>query len=291
MTHVTRHTAFDTAHPALAATYFCGMILLAMFSLQPVLVAISAAGALVFSFMARGVRPTLLGLRWQLPMVALVCLVNPLVSASGSTVLLRLGPKPIYLESLVYGAVMGTMLVSVVLWFEDAARVLTSDKVMTLVGRAMPVVALMASMTARLVPDLLRRSSAVRGAAEACSAVRPASASERTAGGVRLSGVLMGWALEDSLETADAMRARGWGGSPRRTSYQLYRFTSLDGVGLAAILVLLAVCSVVCWAATSQYAFYPTMSVLVSWWGYVAFALFALLPTILAVGEWARWRD
>lgn len=291
MNPTTRHIAFDTAHPAVPAVYFCGMVALAMFSLQPVLVAISFAGAMAFSLTARGARRTLAGLRWQLPMIALVCLVNPLFSASGSTVLLRLGPKPIYLESLAYGLVMGTMLASVVLWFENAACVLSSDKVMSLAGGALPVVALMVSMTARLVPDLVRRSSIVEGSLDACSAARPSDASGHTSARVRMSGVLMGWAMEDSLETADAMRARGWGASSHRTSYQLYRFTARDGGALASILALLVVCLVVAWAATSQYSFYPTMSRLVAWWGYVVFALLAFLPTALSVGEWFRWRS
>ena len=122
------HTAFDTCHPAVPAAYFAGTILIAIFAMQPVCVGISLMGALAFSFAARGWRRTLEGLRWQLPMVALVAVANPLFSASGSTLVAQLGPMAIYQESIAYGACAGALLVAVVLWFEDAACVLTQDR-------------------------------------------------------------------------------------------------------------------------------------------------------------------
>ena len=57
---------------------------------------------------------------------------------------------------------------------------------------------------------------------------------------LRLSTVLMGWGMEDSLETADAMRARGWGAAKKRTSYQRSRFRRQDAL---ACIVLTACCA------------------------------------------------
>ena len=121
MSRVIGHIAFDACHACVPAVLFAAILLLTMFSVQPVLVALSLTGALAFSALARGQRATLLGLRWQLPMLALVCLANPLFSASGSTLLMRLGPVCVYAESLAYGAVMGALMVAVVVWFEGAA--------------------------------------------------------------------------------------------------------------------------------------------------------------------------
>ena len=100
MSRVIGHIAFDACHACVPAALFASILLLTMFSVQPVLVALSLTGALAFSALARGPRATLLGLRWQLPMLALVCLANPLFSASGSTLLVRLGPVCVYAESL-----------------------------------------------------------------------------------------------------------------------------------------------------------------------------------------------
>ena len=43
----------------------------------------------------------------------------------------------------------------------------------------------------------------------------------------------MGWSMEDSLETASAMKARGWGAAVRRTTYARHRFRRLDVAALA----------------------------------------------------------
>lgn len=284
------HTAFDSSHPVVPAVFLCGMLALTMFSLQPVLVIISLVGAIAFSLIGRGAAATGRSLSWQLPVACILALANPIFSASGSTPLLRVGPMAIYLESLVYGACMGAMLAAVVLWFEDAAVILPSDKILSLLGGRTPTVALMVSMTAKLVPELVGRGAEVRDAVAAVSLSRPVTRRERIAAGARTSGVLMSWSLADSLETADSMRARGWGAAVRRTSYRPYRFSDADGASLLAICLSLAVCAFLAWTACSQYRFYPTFSVLIFWWGYVPYAVFALVPTILAAWEVRSWR-
>ena len=280
------HTAFDTCHPAVPATYFATTILIAIFAMQPVCVAISLAGALVFSFAARGWRRTLKGLRWQLPMVALVAIANPLFSASGSTLVAQLGPMAIYQESIVYGACAGSLLVAVVLWFEDASCVLTQDRLLQLGARALPTVTLVTSMTAQLVPQLLDRSQTVRAATLSTTAAAPEGSRDR---GVRVADQLMSWSLEDSIERSDAMRARGWGATDRRSCYLPDSFRTSDAVALAGILLLAAASALLVYVACSQWRFYPTMPRLVAWWGYLPYAALVLLPTVLDLGQRLRW--
>ena len=88
-----RPIAFESCHAAVPTALFAGVVALSMLAVHPVLVAVSLAGALVFSLLARGAAATVRGLSWQLPLLALVCLANPLFSASGSTLLLKLGPR------------------------------------------------------------------------------------------------------------------------------------------------------------------------------------------------------
>lgn len=371
------HTAFDTSHPAVPALYFAGTAVLMMFAMQPVYVGISLAGSLLCSFLCRGVADTLRGLRWQLPMLALVCLANPLFVATGSTLLWRVGPIAVYAEALAYGACMGALMVSVVVWLECASRVLTQDRLLAVSGRVLPTVSLMVSMTAQLVPQLMRRASAVRQVTAACTAAGGAASGVRTpsvdrdagpgttsqvvdgmtsevvgggrttvavvggttsevvgdapaavgvAGGdatdaprsqgeasqgdasrgrvarsrtrrlarlrphARVGTMLLTWALEDSLERADAMRARGWGATQSRTSYRTWRFRTSDAVAMAIIGLLLALDALLAWVACAQFSFYPTMPRLVAWWGYVPYAALVLIPSALDVYQRVMWR-
>mgnify|MGYP006928632837 FL=1 len=284
-----QHTAFDACHASVPAVCFAAIIALSMFCVQPVLVGLSLAGALLSSALARGLRATLLGLRWQLPMLALVCLANPLFSASGATLVAQLGPINIYLESLAYGACMGALMVAVVLWFEDAACVLTQDRLLSLgQGRAASVT-LVISMASQLAPQFLRRSHGVRASLDACTAsgTQPGPTQRLT----RATTQLMSWSLEDSLERADAMRARGWESGHARTTYRPDPLRSSD-VLVACGLVLLAVaCAFLSAVACGQWRFYPTMPALVAWWGYVPYAALMLLPSAAAACERLRWRS
>lgn len=290
MSSAARHTAFDTAHPVVPALYFAGTSVLMMCALQPVYVGISLVAALLFSLCCRGLRATLAGLRWQLPLLALVCLANPLFSASGSTVVCRIGPVAVYAEALAFGACMGALMVSVVVWLECASRVLTQDRLLAVSGRVLPTVSLMVSMTAQLVPQLMRRAQTVRQVEAACTAARKCETGSGLKSHSRLGTMLLTWSLEDSLERSDAMRARGWGASPRRTSYRTWRFRAGDAVALVVIGLLLAFDAFLAAVARSQFHFYPTMPRLVAWWGYVPYIVLLLVPTVLDLCQRALWR-
>lgn len=269
------------------AAFFAAALALTMAAVQPALTAISLAAALACGVLLRGWRRTLRALCWQIPLVLLVALANPLFSASGSTELFRVGLRAVYLESLCYGAVMGLMLAAVMAWFSNAASVLTSDKVMAVLGNRLPTVSLMVSMALRLVPRFVDRGREIALAHDACTVARAGARDFKAR--VRQASVLMEWSMEDSLETADAMRARGWQGGIERTRYRRGRFTSHDAA-LAALLAGLAVAALaVAWAAASSYRFYPAMDALRPWWGYAVYAAFMLFPLIAHGEEALRW--
>lgn len=317
MTRRVAHAAFDAMHPAVPALYACVTLGLTMFSMQPVLVGLSLIGASAYLACARGPAAALSPLRWQIPVVAVVALVNPLFVRMGSTVLFELFGRPVFLESLLYGLTMAGLFMATAQWFAACSHLLSYDKVMGLLGNAAPVVALMVSMTMRLVPRLLRQGktiASVQDVALSCAPGEPSlglplplvpgasgrlplvpGASERVLGGrrvvlgtlrrLRQSSVLMGWAMEDSLETANAMRARGWGARPRRTTYVPYRFGAQDACALALLAVCGSVCAWAAWDLTSPFGFYPRLTPLEPSWGYVLFAAWMLVPTVLHIYE------
>ena len=272
--------AFSMSHPAVPALYIVLTLGLAMFSMQPVLIALSLAGGLACGFATRGAARTLGALRWQLPVILIIALVNPLFSASGSTELFRIGLRAVYLESMVYGLCMGGLFVASVLWFEAAASMLEYDKVLALLGNAAPVIALMISMCMRLIPQFLRRGRTVLAVQDAIDVPGRAPA-DPVRSRLRASSVLMGWGMEDSLERADAMRSRGWGAATRRTTYARYRLRRSDVVALVLLALFGAAAVAVAWTATTQYSFYPQLSVPAPWPGYVVYAVWMVLPCVL----------
>lgn len=201
MAQAPRHTAFGTMHPAVPAEFLACTLGLTMFAPHPVLVSLSLAGALTYGAVARGVRPTLLALRWQLPLIALLACVNPLFAQRGSTLLFSPFGMPVYAESLLYGVVMAVMFMASVLWFQAARDILPQDKVLSLFGNAAPVISLMISMTMRLIPRFVRQGHViadVQGVALSCADENGRRRAGERRGLVRRrmrqSSVLMGWA-------------------------------------------------------------------------------------------------
>ena len=282
-----RHLAFETMHPAVPGVCMAGIVVLGMAVFHPVYLALSLAGALLSGFVVFGVRAMGRKLCWLLPMLVLVCVANPLFSASGSTELARIGMFAIYAESLAYGACMGFMLVASVLWIEVAARLVAPERVMATAGRALPTVSLMTSLAAGLVPQLLTKARGTSTAISACTCAGTRSDAKATL--AQRSCMLVSWAMEDSLERADAMRARGWGANVTRTSYRRYEMTERDMVAIAALVLLVAASAVLGYVAVSQWRFYPTMPRLVMWWGYLAFAVLVLVPGVATLAERASW--
>lgn len=282
--------AFGQGHPVVAAVYFAAVIGIGTLVTQPVFVAISVAGALLYGMCLQGALSTARNLRWQLPIVALVCLANPLFSHSGATVVATLGPVTVRLEALAYGLCMGGSLVCMLQWVSNAACVLTEDRLLELSGSRLPVASTMVSMAIQLVPQLRRRYGVVSSARAACtcaqaSATKGPSAARgsgvRRMGYVNASTVLMAWAMEDSVERADAMRARGWEVGGPRSRYRLQTLRARDVATATAVGFLALVCALLAWVAQSQWSFYPTMPALVPWWGYVPYAALSLGPTVV----------
>lgn len=309
-------TCFDYFHPVVALLYWAVVLVLAMCTMQPVYLVLTFVGQFAWRVCVRGFRGAAKGLLWQAPVVLVLAILNPIFVSSGTTELLRIGSHAIYLESLVYGACQGLMLVNVLTCFSNASDVLTDDKVMSILGNVWPTVALMISMTMRLVPEFVHRGNEVSATTKACTAALGASDGgagvavdepsnkatsadtssskkqqrrSRIREAARLSTVLFGWGLEDSLETADAMRARGWGSSKRRTTYQRYRFRSMDALALAILGVLTVASAIAAWVACESFTFYPSLSGLAAWQTYAPYVLLLALPVVLELGERHAW--
>lgn len=277
--------AFELYHPAVPAVLFCGIVALSMLATEPVCTAILLAGALSFAALTQGLRAAAVKLRWQLPLLALICLVNPVFSAVGSTLVARVGPLRIYAESLAFGATMGALLVSVLVWIEGMGLVVGQDELLSLSGGMLPSVTLAVSMTAQLTAQLMGRARTARTSLRASCA----AASERSLR-TRVMGSLALWSLEDSLERSDAMRARAWGATRHRTRFRTRPFRRRDALALVLVAALIASAWAGEGAALARWDFYPRMGGFGPLWAYVSLAALASFPSALVVIERVRWR-
>lgn len=280
-----RPAAFELYHPIVPAVLIGGAVVLAMLAIEPVCTAILLVGALLFSALTQGVDAALSKLRWQLPLLLLICLINPVFSSLGSTLVAKVGPFLVYAESLAYGAVMGALLVSVLMWIEALGLVIGQDELLVMTGGALPSVTLAFSMTAQLVPQLMRRARMVIASLRAVSRAH----GERAAR-TRVMGALATWALEDSLERADSMRARGWGATHKRSRFRSRTFRERDAVAVVLCATLVAAAALGVQTALSTWRFYPRMEGFAPSWAYLSLSLLSFAPSFVVVVEHLLWR-
>lgn len=248
---------FDRLHPAAAFAYFASVLLVAMFTMHPVIVGICFLSGVCFCGLLTGIRKLLRGLAFSLPLVVLLALTNPLFSHRGKTVLFSLFGTAFTLESVLYGATAAVMLLSVFYWFRCYNEIMTSDKFLCLFGKAAPKLALILSMTLSLVPRFERRYRAIDDAQRAIGLYDGGGVGTRLRGKLRVFSILLTGGLEGSIETADSMSARGYG-LPGRSSYDVYRFRRADVFVLAWSLLLCGGVITLCATGAAAYEFYPT---------------------------------
>lgn len=225
---------FKSYHPIVNLIYFIFTIGFSCTFLHPVCLLTSLFCAIIVKEKSIGKN-----LLYLFPLIVFTALLNPLFNHQGKTVLLFLpGGNPLTLEAIIYGICAAIMLVCVVLWFMHLGNVLTSDKFIYLFGRIIPAMSLILSMTLRYVPLFFSRLKAVENAQRCIgNDISSGSIGQRIKNGLSVLSITVTWAFESSIDTADSMKARGYGLS-KRTSFSLFSFEKKDGLSLFVILLL-----------------------------------------------------
>lgn len=288
-----RRRAFCDYHPFLIFFYFFLLIAITMLCRHPLIIGISLLASICchasFSSWARAGRSLLI----TLPILLLCALINPLFSHLGRTVLFFLGRTPFTLESLLYGAVSGAMLFSVLYWFFAYQAAMGEEKFLYLFGRAFAHLSLIITMVFRFLPLFRRRAKEIELANTAMGIPVPTTRRARLARRGREYTALFVWSLESAIDTSHAMVARGYG-THRRSSARDYRFTRRDLLLLCILVLCGGTCIFFFASGIGRYTYYPSMQPF-SWNAraialYASFAILAFLPTMIEGKENLSWR-
>ena len=228
---------FSGYHPLVTLLYFVLVLFFTMCLQHPVSLLSSLLAAMLYTVQLNGGAALCKSLRYLLPMLLLAMVLNPAFNHAGVTILCYLpGGNPLTLESILYGVAAAVMLVSVLVWFHCYNVVMTSDKFIYLFGRIIPALSLVLSMTLRFVP---RFQAQLRQVVEAqrCLGrdVRQGTLPQRLKQAVQIVSILVTWAMENAIETADSMKSRGYG-LPGRTAFAVYRWERRDAYLLCWLL-------------------------------------------------------
>lgn len=288
---------FATLHPLSACVYVAALGLLAVVWTHPLFLTVLLLAVWMLIRQLDGTALWAGYLRFCLPFIVLLILVNPLFAGSGVTVIWSglalpgLGTYTLSLEGLLFVLTMGLRLLVVLGAFLVFSLAVNPDRLLGLMRRPAPKAVTMLLLTTRLYPALaddyrnIKQALAARGA--------------RFGGGNRfgrwkahllvLRAVLVS-ALERALEIAEAMHARHYG-LGYRTAYRSEIWRPRDGIVVTAAVLLAVIGLATAALGVAEYAFYPAVGNLYdtrALLGITAVVPSLLVPVVLG-GGWRRW--
>ena len=282
-------------HPWVSFIYFAAVIAGTLLFIHPVFVGVSLLCAIFASVMINGRKTVLATLGFGIPMFIFIALANPLFNHRGATILFYLFENPVTLEAIVYGIVSAGMMFAAVVWFTCYNTVVTSDKFIYIFGRILPSVALIVSMTLSLIPRLIEQVKVIADSQRSIGLDwKSGSIKQRIRAGARVLSILVSWALEDAVITADSMKARGYG-QKKRSTFSIFRFGKKDAKMLAVIVILFAAEIFTYISGRGTMEFYPAMvfpeidfmDVIV----YVLYIMLGILPAVIQIKEDLKWKQ
>ncbi len=287
--------AFSDFHPLVSFLYFGLVFVFSMTFMHPICLGISLFSALVYSINLKGRKAVRFNLMYMLPIFLISSLVNPTFSHKGGTILTYLpSGNPLTLESILYGISAAAMIITVITWFSCYNLVMTSDKFIYLFGRIIPAMSLVLSMTLRFVPKFEAQIKVVSNAQKSLGRdASNGSIIEKAKNGITILSIMMTWALENAIETADSMKSRGYG-LQGRTSFSIYRFDKRDKTAMGYLLfcgvyIIMGSC-----LGGINWRYYPTVKgvdgSIYSFSIFLCYFALCITPVMINIREDRKWR-
>ena len=287
--------AFAGFHPVNNFLYFVIVLAMSMFSMNPVILLLSLTGAVCYSIKLKGTGKFAKSLLYMIPLLLFTAAINPVFNHQGITILTYLpNGNPLTLESMLYGFFAATMMITVITWFSCYTEIMTSDKFVYLFGRIIPSLSLLLSMTLRFVPKFRAQYREVKTAQQCIGGKDEGKRfTEKLRIGVRILSILITWAMENAIETADSMKSRGYG-LPGRTAFSIYTFDKRDRAMLVWLLAGAVILSLSRITGGMYFRFYPSIKMaeagFFSILADIVFLLLCLTPSLVDLYDDYVWR-
>ena len=284
---------FDSYHPAINFIFFFSVLAFSFLFTQPVFLLISYSCALIYS--------SYLG-RWKAFLLNVFAFVLCIVYAFYYAFYNHFGitelsvnwiGNHVTLESIYAGLVKGIHISTALMWFYCTVRIVSSDKVMYLLGKIWPKLSLFFSIFLRAVPQVCEHFCRVNRSQTAIGrGVTQGSPFRRIIHALRVFSIVLTWSLERIVDSAASMKSRGYS-LKGRTAFSLYRFDNRD----RSVVIIMFFCLTVTAMAMmlDQTKIYIDPEIVmnpITAWSYVFYAVYAfycLLPMLLQI--WAEKRN
>ncbi|MEW9051453.1 MAG: energy-coupling factor transporter transmembrane component T [Neobacillus sp.] len=281
-------------HPLVPFLYYGGALSLFLLFLHPVFLPIGFILLLIINYM----QDRLTGIRtWlflMLTTVVLIMVMNPLFNERGRHLLFMIAEHRITLEAVIYGGMNALSIVGVMTVFISYNLIMTPNKLLFLFAKFLPQFAVLLMLTLRFIPLMRRRLDEIMLVQQSKGlSVTHGPLSTKLKNGMLYVQALLTYSLEEAIQTADSMKARGYG-IGHRTSYEYFKIKKAD---MSAIIYLSILLITILVARLTGYGFLSVYPVMESWqlaWQdmvtLIFYMLFLSFPLLVEIGELFRWR-
>lgn len=284
---------FSRRHPFVNLFYFTMVVAFIIILKHPLYLCCSLFIGIIYSLFL-GCRQEIKKIFICIPIFLFLGALNPFVSHWGETVLFLFFSKPFTLEALLYGMNMSLMFFTILVWFVCYGKIMTYDKFTYLFEPIAPSVSLMLVMVLKLVPTFSKKYKELSEARKGIGLVNGDSLKSKIQYSKSIFSVLFLRILEDSVYAVDSMEFRGYGKS-KRSSYNTYKFCSLD---LFLIVFFIVMSFLIILGVFMDYVyinFYPTITVSVpsnsfSLINFLSYILFTIFPIFYELVLYLKWK-
>lgn len=283
---------FSNYHPIVIFIYFISTIFLTMLTYNPIILAISLVSSLCYSFILSKPKAFFINLIYYILMFILIIITNPIFSHNGESILFFLNDNPVTMEALIYGFAMGMMLISIMYWFYCYNEIMTSDKFIYLFGKIIPSIGLIITIGLRFIPTFKHQLKKINNAQKILGLYSKGGIMDKIKNNLRVLSALITWSLENAIDTASSMKARGYG-IKKRTNFSVYHFRFTDFIFTLFNIVFVSCFLVGYFTKTLTFNYYPTISQLK--YNYlliitiIATFILMMIPFILEIKENIKW--
>lgn len=264
-----------------------------MFMMHPFILGLSLFGSLVLFALMNPIRVFWRDICFYALFFLLIAITNPIFVHKGETILFFLNDNPVTLEAIIYGFAVATMLVAVIFWSKSYNDIITSDKFIYLFGKIVPKLSLIISIALRFIPLFKEQIKKVNQTQKTLGLYTSKSISDRVLSGIRLFNSLITWALENSIQQADAMKAQGYG-LKGRTNFSLFYWYVRDIIMLTFILLIFGSIMFLYVKDSNHFTYYPIITKIPlsiqNICQFVLILILMILPSLIEVKEIIQWK-
>lgn len=283
---------FSSYHPVTLLIYYLLVLTITMFINMPIILILSLSGAWFYQLLndREDLKKSMF---FDLLIFLIFAVTNPVFVHRGKTLLFFMNGKPITLEAVAYGSCMAVMMVGVIRWCKAFSKGMTSDKLLYLCQGITPNLSVVLSMVLRYIPLFRVRADKVSNSQTAMGLYAGNGYMVKAKGSLRVFSIVLTWSLDNAIDTANSMKARGYG-LGKRSRYSIFRWTLADIWVIIISIILAGIVMYGCSTGVISFQFYPELSKLPtsghSTLIYLACGLFVFIPVLIELKEKLKWK-